>query len=381
MVSRSRARLCALAVSVAAVAGCQNGFRGFDLDLRDPSEGLDTSQAALAARAVDRPRPDDRGVISYPDYQVAVARQGDTAAEIAARVGLPAEEVARFNGLPPDAPLRAGEIVALPRRVAEPSSATGAITTGPIRPAGQIDVTTIAGAAIDRADTAGPAPQAGAQPARHRVAPGETAFSVARRYGVSVDALADWNALGPERTVRVGQFLLIPPATKAPPAGIAEPGEGTVAPVPPSADEPLPPDDTAAPTEIPVAPDLAREATAASDTARLVTPVPGSIVRGYSKGSNEGIDIAAPAGSPVRAADEGTVAAITRDTDGVPIIVVRHEGNLLTVYAGVEDLKVEKGARVSRGQTIAAVRSGEPAVLHFEVRDGFESVDPSPYLN
>ena len=65
----------------------------------------------------------------------------------------------------------------------------------------------------------------------------------------------------------------------------------------------------------------------------------------------------------------------------VPIVVIRHEGNLLTVYAGLTDIAVSKGDTVKRGQTVAKVRSGDPAALHFEVREGFESVDPASYLD
>ncbi|MGL6210384.1 MAG: peptidoglycan DD-metalloendopeptidase family protein, partial [Paracoccaceae bacterium] len=54
--------------------------------------------------------------------------------------------------------------------------------------------------------------------------------------------------------------------------------------------------------------------------------------------------------------------------------------NLLTVYAGVDGVSVAKGASVKRGQQIAAVRTGDPAFLHFEVRKGVESADPMPYL-
>jgi murein DD-endopeptidase MepM/ murein hydrolase activator NlpD len=103
-------------------------------------------------------------------------------------------------------------------------------------------------------------------------------------------------------------------------------------------------------------------------------------VRPYEKGKNEGIGIGAAAGSPVRAAADGTVAAITQDTDQVPIIVIRHADNLLTVYANVEGISVAKDATVRRGQTIAAVRPGNPTFLHFEVRRGFESVDPMTLL-
>ena len=64
----------------------------------------------------------------------------------------------------------------------------------------------------------------------------------------------------------------------------------------------------------------------------------------------------------------------------MPIIVVKHPDNLLTVYANVGNITVKKGDSVSRGQKLATVRSGESSYLHFEVRKGFESVDPLPYL-
>ena len=114
--------------------------------------------------------------------------------------------------------------------------------------------------------------------------------------------------------------------------------------------------------------------------ARMGMPVKGSIVRDYEKGKNEGLDIAGAPGAPVVAAEDGTVAAITSDADQVPIVVVRHDKNLLTVYANVDDIKVEKGDTVRRGQQLASLRDGDKAYLHFEVREGFDSVDPSPYL-
>ena len=64
----------------------------------------------------------------------------------------------------------------------------------------------------------------------------------------------------------------------------------------------------------------------------------------------------------------------------MPILVIRHADNLLTVYANIDGIKVAKGAAVKRGQSIATVRAGTPSFVHFEVRQGFESVDPTPYL-
>lgn len=370
-------------VALAFAAGCSGPF---DMDFRSIGNGFDTSEA-VGELSAPRPQPDMRGVISYPSYQVALARRGDTVGDVAARVGIPAEELASFNGLRDGVPLRDGELIALPRRVAEPSPATGAIGTGPILPGG-VDVAAVAGSAIERAGPSGaieraPGAQIGDEPVRHRVEPGETAFSIARLYGVTPRALADWNGLGPDLAVRAGQFLLIPVAIDPPPAAVpVPPGRGSVAPAPPSAATALPLEDaTPEPAPAPPSPQMAEDRTEASDTGRLLMPVSGSIIRAYDKGKNDGIGISAAAGTRVNAADAGTVAAITRDTDQVPIIVLRHADNLLTVYAGVDGIEVEKGDTVARGQKIAEVRNANPSFVHFEVREGFESVDPMPFLN
>ncbi|RVV99267.1 LysM peptidoglycan-binding domain-containing protein [Mesobaculum littorinae] len=399
------------------LAGCDE--QGFDFDLRNNlgAGPLDTSQAVYGVYRA-RPTPDARGVLSYSDYQVAVARDGDTVADVAGRVGLPAVELANYNGLPIGAELKHGEIVALPSRVAEPQGTRVAAAPAPApgpqaapggtagRPTPQVDVSTLAGNAIDRAGPSAPqrTPQAtpAAQPSgqtsaparsdgdpqRHRVEHGETAYSIARKYNVPAKALADWNGLGPDMSVREGAWLLIPVAepgtTPQPdPEKTSRPGEGSPTPTPPSASAPLPEPEEAqsAPVkETPASPAMSQEASTASD-ARMSYPVQGKIIRAFQKGKNDGIDIAAPAGTSVRAADGGRVAAITRDTEGVPILVLRHEDNLLTVYSGVDKLAVNKDDTVKRGQEIAKVRAQTPSVLHFEIREGFDSVDPVPYLN
>jgi murein DD-endopeptidase MepM/ murein hydrolase activator NlpD len=361
-----------------------------DFDMRGLGDGFSTT-GAVRQPIAERPRPDNRGVISYPNYQVAVAQPGDSVSDVAGRVGLPPAELASFNGVPAGVTFRGGEVLVLPRRVAEPSPATGAVATGPIQP-GAVDVTTIASAAIDRSATGGttpaaaPAAQTGAEPVRHRVQRGETAFTIARLYNVTPRALADWNGLDAEFTVREGQYLLVPVA--AAPARQAEtqataPGAGSVAPEPPSSATPLPPPPPAreeAAAAEPPSPPLAEERTEASNPGQMMMPVNGSIIRPFAEGETDGIAISAPAGTPVRAARSGTVAAISRDTNGVPIVVVRHEGNLLTIYSQVDDLTVEQGDTVGRGDPIGRIRDNDPPFLHFEVRQGFESVDPMPFL-
>ncbi|MFP4450134.1 MAG: peptidoglycan DD-metalloendopeptidase family protein [Rhodosalinus sp.] len=394
--ARTGVRVLSGTAALLALTACTEPV---DFDLR-PS---DITTAEAASRAVaDRPEPDRRGVISYPNYQVAVARRDDTLGDVAARVDLPAGELARYNGVQPDTLLRQGEIIALPRRVSEPAGAEPAATDR----RGELDVAALAGPAIDGAapspvetqplPAAEPAPSRPAsepedeEPIRHQVERGETAYSIARLYDVSVRSLAEWNGLGPDFGVRDGQHLLIPVAQEPPRRAAAEteretppPGTGSPTPPPPSATQPLPEDDAtpaAEPAPAPPSPELGREQTEA-DTAPLSMPVDGPIIREFARGRNNGIAIAADPGTPVRAAAAGQVAAVTETTDEVSIVVIKHEDNLLSVYVNLQDIEVARGDRVSRGDRIAAVAPGSPSFLHFEVTRGTERVDPMPLLN
>lgn len=388
-------QLAMTAAALAALSACspQGGLNlsSFDPDLRGwGGGGLDTAGAAAAA--APRPAPDSRGVISYPGYQVAIARQGDTMVSIGARLGVNAAELAQYNAIDASSPLNPGAVVALPRRVAAgtPAAAPNApmtSSTGQVSDpfAGQgVRTAVIPPETSGRAAAAAVTQPASSQPRQHVVGAGETAWSVARKYGVTVNDLARWNGLPASMALRTGQRLLIPVAGQSPSATavVTAPGSGSPTPRPPSSTEPLPNEKTQAassPVNKPAGPDLGKTRTAASGNGKFRMPVNGSIVRTYQKGKNEGIDISAPQGSVVAAAGKGTVAAITRDVDQVPIIVVRHEGNLMTVYAGLDDVTVSKGQTVSAGTQLGKSRSS--GVVHFEVRNGFDSVDPEKYLN
>ncbi|MHA1127598.1 MAG: LysM peptidoglycan-binding domain-containing protein, partial [Alphaproteobacteria bacterium] len=143
----------------------------------------DFSGGPAPVSSVSRPTPDARGVISYGTYQVMVASPGDTLASMAQRVGIPSEDLARHNGLPVSYVPRPGENLALPRTVdgALASNASGWTSD-------------IAISAIDKSvntqtgsvTTSEPSANLDGEPIRHRVDPGETAYSIARLYNVSV---------------------------------------------------------------------------------------------------------------------------------------------------------------------------------------------------
>ena len=396
---RHKGRLNAAIGGMALLLGACS--QPIDYDLRNRVGGFSTSVAAQTATG-RLPAPDSRGVISYPTYQVAVARSGDTIADVAARVGLPADELAEFNVIDPNRALRQGEVIALPRRVSEPQST--------------LDIAAVAGAAIDSAPsgtptvesstltpalgttslsssatpaaTATPVALDGREPIRHKVARGETAYTIARLYDVPVRALAEWNGLGTDFAVREGQFLLIPltvpggaPVTET--AAVTQPGQGSPTPTPPSATQPLPEEQVApASTPAPEVTGTGGVATSASQSGVLSLPVQGRIVRDFERGRNNGISIAGGAKAPVKAAADGTVAGVTQDTNRVSIVILEHSGGLLTIYVGLDEISVAKGDRVSRGQTIAALPDDNSATLHFEVREGIDNVvDPNRYLN
>lgn len=384
--------MVALGFGLSACSGeIGQSLANLDLDLRGTAGGLDTSSAARQATGT-RPSPDSRGVISYPNYQVAVAERGDTVTSVANRIGVNPQDLAGYNGLRPDDKLNKGEVLALRDTVA---TSTTAASTG----SQPLDITQIATTAIGRAPqtqvTQGTPPQRidGPEPIRHQVGRGETAYSIARLYNVSARSLADWNGLGPDLEVREGQYLLIPVAkagaSTAPnpvqEAAVVAPGAGTPTPLPPSATKPLPAEKVE-PKVTPVASPVATPVPA-SKTSQMLTPVSGKVLTAYKKGKSEGIDIESATGTTVRAAADGEVAAITLNTDQEPILVLRHpdvqrdsDNFLLTVYANISDITVKKGDKVSRGKAIAKVAKGSPSFLHFQVREGYESIDPTPFL-
>lgn len=395
-----RAHVLMAGTAFALLAGCD---KPLDIDIRGAFGGAFNTADAARAVTAPRPKPDNRGIISYPTYQVAVARRGDTLQTLADRIGADAKQLAKYNGINPEDTLRKGEVIALRARVSEPSPETGAATTGPILPAEPVNISELAGSAIDNAgdqkvetttlpaakSAKTPKAQTGREPLRHTVSRGETAFTISRLYNVSVRSLAEWNGLGSDFAIREGQKLMIPvaiepaatPSKKTAEVATTAPGSGTPTPTPPSSTKALPKETTVAAaktTPKPATPDLSTKST--NSNARMGYPVTGNIIREYTSGKNDGIDIAATAGTPVLAAKSGTVAAVTADTDDIQFLLVKHAGNLVTVYYNVDKIGVAKGDKVKRGQALARVKAASPSFLHFEVRKGFESVDPLPYL-
>lgn len=113
-------------------------------------------------------------------------------------------------------------------------------------------------------------------------------------------------------------------------------------------------------------------------------PARGRVIAGFGTGGNEGINIALPEGTPVRAAEGGTVAYAGSELKGYGnLILIRHDDGYVSAYAHNRDLLVKRGDDVRRGQVISnSGRTGNVNApqLHFEIRRGSDPVDPMPYL-
>ncbi|MDH5748100.1 MAG: M23 family metallopeptidase [Rhodospirillales bacterium] len=210
----------------------------------------------------------------------------------------------------------------------------------------------------------------------HKVKRGDSLYAISREYGVDVYALARTNGLESPYTLRVGQTLRLPDGlpppptatqtTKGPEGPINPPLSAAMAPPPPVA-VPQPPEQTGK---------------------GFIWPVRGEVLSAFgpkSKGlHNDGINIAAPRGAPVRAVENGVVAYAGNELRGFGnLLLIRHADGWVTAYAHNRELLVKRGAKVTKGQIISRVgSSGSVNVpqLHFELRRGKRAVDPKRYL-
>ena len=307
-----------------------------------------------------------------------VVAKGDTADTLARRYGVPVDAIVQANNLPNAAALKPGQRVVIPRY--EAPAATGSVNA-PRQTA--------------TAPAAKPALSAPATstPLVHTIAPGETLMMISRQYKKSLNELARANNIAPHTMVKVGDRITIP--------GV----QAAAAPVPPAPVAAAPQAKPAAPTKV--------AAAAPANNARMVTPaaeqptatkpdttasaamptfrwpVRGRVITGYgprpSGQQNDGINVAVPEGTPVKAAEDGVVAYAGNELKTYGnLVLVRHANGYVTAYAHASEILVKRDEPVKRGQVIA--KSGQTGnvstpQLHFEIRKGSAPVDPMPYLD
>jgi lipoprotein NlpD len=195
----------------------------------------------------------------------------------------------------------------------------------------------------------------------HIVKPGETLFRIGKAYDVNYKELARANGIKDANEIRVGQRIFIPGATHVLPVETITPTEPTPA-MPVSPAEPVP------------------------EFENFLWPVNGTINSGFGpRGSNfhDGIDIAAPEGTPIRAIETGEVIYSDQLRGYGNIVIVRHTVGMVSVYAHNEANLVRAGQTVARGEVLARVGSTGRVSgphLHFEIRRHNIAEDPLRYL-
>lgn len=219
----------------------------------------------------------------------------------------------------------------------------------------------------------------------HIVESGETLYSLGRKYGMSPFAIADLNDLSRDGALSAGQSLRIPggKARKSTDKLIVDDDSEKLAPV----DEETVVAEIEAKEAVPET--IAPEPPANPTVSSMRWPVKGKVISEFGAKpnglKNEGINIAVPEGTGVRAAESGVVAYAGNELKGYGnLVLIRHEGGWVTAYAHAKELFVKRGDTVKRGDVIAkAGQTGSVSSpqLHFEVRKGATAMDPLKFLN
>jgi murein DD-endopeptidase MepM/ murein hydrolase activator NlpD len=357
----------------AASAGVSGGGRGLASYSPPPAHPLETT-GSVAPRSVAATRAPVQGT-------TIIVGTSDTLETLAHRYNVKPAAILQANGYKGPRALSPGQQLIIPYQT----------------PA------TVAAPALAAPTSKPVAVAVAAAPSVHVVNHGDTLLSIARRNHVSAAELAKANSLDLSAKLKLGMKLNVPggktaavaPAAQPVVAAAAQPAAAMAPPATkmaavaggPQQSVRLAQATTKVEETAPEAPVKANEATGALPTFRW--PVRGKVITSYGAKtngkSNDGINLAVPEGTPVKAAEDGVVAYSGNELKGYGnLVLVRHSNGYVTAYAHASELLVKRGDTIKRGQIIAkSGQSGEVGSpqLHFEIRKGSSPVDPLQFLN
>lgn len=416
----SRAREASTPINVQRVA------------LADPSaKARDTSMAQSfpavreTAKAERKIKPDPvttsttKGGWSAANAPAVLLRQGDTTATLSKRFGVPEKEILKANGLKSSSDAEPGQRILIPTFGVAGSAAKAAASDQaasldvdkqkniPIQPDNR-DVAILPGQSqsrekgVNRTDmAAGKQPVSGdgtGQKGGYTVKPGDSLNRIAKANNVSVDELRKVNGLT-TAAIRVGQTLKLPgAAASAPDQVVTASVPGKKIDAKPEAKSTETAEAKPAEYKAPVAKDSVTEVASkddGSDASPKATgiskyrwPVRGAVIAGYGANvegnRNDGINISVPEGTPIKAAENGVVIYSGSSLKELGnAVLVRHDDGTVTVYGNASELKVQRGQKIQRGQTLASSGMSGTATqpqVHFEVRKNASAVNPATFL-
>jgi murein DD-endopeptidase MepM/ murein hydrolase activator NlpD len=340
--------------TVAANDGVAYGARGYAA-YRPGSHYADVTGSVPVHRAPPKPV----GHWTWNGGEAVTVGRGETLESIAHKHGVPVFAIVQTNGIGNQAAIHPGQRLIIPRYV------------------------------YDAAPGAKPVVGHAAE-STHVVEAGETLIGIARRNGVTLSALARINNIQPFVEIKIGQHLIIPGGHKVAERRVTVPK--------------LTPPHTVASEKMASAPmqsarvarsqphetaSIAHDVEHAAAVPSFRWPVKGRIIAGFGPKpngtQNDGINLAVPEGTPIKAADGGVVAYAGNELKGYGnLVLIRHADGFVSAYADASKLLVKRGDTVKRGQVIA--RAGQTGdvnspQLHFEIRKGSTPVDPAKYLS
>jgi murein DD-endopeptidase MepM/ murein hydrolase activator NlpD len=293
-------------------------------------------------------------------------RYGETVDSIAREHGVPVSALMQTNGIRDRGQIRPGQRLVIPRYV----SATG--KSGPAYAASQAPV----GGSV------------------HVVKSGETLMSISRRHGLTLTALAQANHIHASKKLSVGERITIPAGGHV--VASARPEAAPKAALPRT----VPAEKVTKVASVAVQhAQIAKEEPHTTQTVVKTAeptgampsfrwPVRGRVIAGFGSKpngtQNDGINLAVPEGTPIKAADDGVVAYAGNELKGYGnLVLIRHSNGFVSAYANASEILVKRGDSIKRGQVIAhAGQTGNVTSpqLHFEIRKGSTPVDPTQYL-
>ncbi|HEY0920728.1 peptidoglycan DD-metalloendopeptidase family protein [Devosia sp.] len=228
----------------------------------------------------------------------------------------------------------------------------------------------------------------------HVIESGESLYTIARRYDVTAQAIVQANGFSSPDKIFVGQKIVIPgrpdlltkkgPATSAA-APVLVASADPAAAMPAASPEPArveTPVAAAAPAAKPLVQPAVEPKLSGAEKFRW--PVSGRIITDFANSKGTGINIEAPEGAAIRAAENGQVIYVGSGVEGYGnLVLIRHPNGYVSAYAHLKDTTVQKGDVVNRGDNIGSAGmtgSVSRPQLHFELRKGATPVDPVPLL-
>ena len=357
---------------------------------------------------------------------------GETLEGIARKHGVPVQALLQANAITNPASVVPGQRLVIPRYAVHGTATKVAHAATPRQSAPALSATPAVAAAPAPANLAAPpAPAAAASGSGqtllpvapvHTVATGDTLSKISRQYRVKVKDIVVANGIQPDARLSIGTKLTIPvtvAASKGQPATASTKAAGSAkAPALAQAGGPAAAKPQQSPRAGAAPPPAVPTKTASAEpsaNARVATtvdppaddagtagpagiaangqpafrwPLRGRVINNFGAkvngAANDGIDLAAPEGTAVRAADDGVVAYAGNELKGYGnLVLVRHANGFVTAYANASELMVKRNDQVHKGQVIA--KSGQTGTaanpqLHFEVRKNSAPVDPMQYL-